>query len=77
MNEKNETRNDLTLEEWTQQVDALFWDHFSIGVYEILGDFNSWDMWDGEMSPAEAFDDLRGDVEIQIEDMMDFAATMK
>lgn len=57
-----EERNGLTLEEWTGQVDALFYDKIGMGVYDVLGDFCSYDMWDGDMTPAEAFEDLSGDV---------------
>lgn len=71
-----ETVNGLTLKEWTQQVDALFWDEFSIGVYEILGDFCSWDMWHDEMTPEEAYEDLSGDARDTVESMIKFGESL-
>ena len=61
MSEQNETVNGMTLEEWTEAVDQIFYDKIGMGVYDILGDFSSYDMWHGEMTPLEAFEDLSGE----------------
>ena len=71
--EQSETVNGLTLKQWTDKVDALFWDRYDIGVYEVLGDFSSWDMWHSEMSPDEAFEDLEADAQAEIDIMLEVA----
>lgn len=60
----------MTQEQFITAVDNLFIEHYELGVYDLLGDFRSWDMWNDGMSPQEAFEELRGEVEEQI-DMME------
>jgi hypothetical protein len=57
----------MDLKEWTNKVNNMFIEKYELGVYDLLGDFPSWDMHDSGMTPQEAFDELAIDVEDQIE----------
>ena len=59
--------NDLSLDEWTQKVDDLFYDKIGMGVYDVLGDFNSYDLWEGGATPEEAFAELADETIAELE----------
>ena len=68
-----ETINGRTLDEWINEVDEIVRHderYQGLGVYEILGDFCSYDAWSDECEPREYFlDVLQYDLDEEIHNM--------
>jgi len=55
--------NGLTLEEWTNQVDAICEKQYGLTAMDLLGDHLTYDNWSEGISPQEYWDnDLKFEV---------------
>ena len=73
--EKNE--NGLTQKEWINKVDELCMDEFGAGIYDILGDFESWTPWNYGEDPEEYWhNELYHEVAVEAGHIVGFAENM-
>lgn len=68
--------NGLNLKEWTQEVDRIVYERYDLGVYCILGDFMSYDLWSDGLSPSEAVAELEDDINERLGELEEMAAIM-
>jgi hypothetical protein len=58
--------NGLTQDQWISKVDELCIKLYGVGIYDVLGDFESWTPWYYGENPEEYWhDELRYEVEAE------------